>query len=76
MSQDLHFVITDLLGNDHHTDFTSGLDSIAFSNTRKVIGNTLQFIQTADIILKGLAAGTGTGSRNGIGSLDQDGAVV
>ena len=69
--QDDHLVLADLLGFDHDPDLAAGLDGVGLLHAGIAAGDLLQLLQTLDIVLQVLTAGTGPGGGNGVGRLDQ-----
>ena len=53
-------------------NLATGLHGIGTLDAVVRVGNLLELLKTLDVVLGRLAAGTGTRSRNGIGSLDQN----
>ena len=66
---DNHLVVADNLGFNNDTYLTTCLNSERVFNTAKGIGDFLKFFKTLDIAFDIFSSGTGTGSRNSVGSL-------
>ena len=66
-----HIVIGYGFGLDSYADFAACLDSEGFGNAGMFICNLFQGFKSLDIGFDVLASGTGTGGRDGIGSLYQ-----
>ena len=64
--------IGDLVRLNHDMNLATGLHGIGTLDAVVRVGNLLELLKTLDVVLCRLAAGTGTRSRNGICSLDQD----
>ena len=68
---DLHVIVRNLLGLDHNTDLTAGLNGVGLFNAAKALGNLLQLFQTFDVVFKVFSACARSCRRNGIGCLYQ-----
>ena len=64
--------IGDLVRLNHDMDLATGLHGIGALDAVVRIGDLLELLEALDVVLGRLAAGAGTGSGDGIGSLNQD----
>ena len=53
-------MVINLIGTNYDAELTTGLDGVGLGNTGIGEGNLLKVIQTLDVCLDNLTAGTGT----------------
>ena len=66
------FNIIDIFRFNDNTNFATRLDGIALLDTFEPIGNCFEGLETLDVLLEILAAGTRTGTGDGISRFSND----